>query len=53
MLVVERDQGTSRLLGHGRVHRVSPTQPVLGRQRPDLVTKGDIQRHHSHVRELP
>ena len=52
MLVVERDQGTSRLLGHGRMYRVSPTQPVLGRQRPDLY-QGDIQRHHGHVRELP
>jgi hypothetical protein len=51
MLVAERDQGTPRLLGDCRIHRIGPTQAVLGRQRSGLVTQSHIQRHHGHVRE--
>ena len=40
-----------RLLGDRRIHRIGPTQAVLGRQRSGLVTEGHIQRDHSHVGE--
>jgi hypothetical protein len=30
----------------------APRNPYWGCQRPGLVTKGDIQRHHGDVREL-
>ena len=51
MLVVERDQGTSRLLGNCRIHRIGPTQPVLGRQRSGLVTECHIECHHGYIGE--
>jgi hypothetical protein len=51
MLVVERAQGTARLLGHCRIHRIGSTQAVLGRQRSGLVTQSHIERHHGHIRE--
>jgi hypothetical protein len=31
MFVVHRDQGTARLPGDGRIHRICPTQTALGR----------------------
>jgi hypothetical protein len=42
VFVAQRDQGTSRLLGDDRIHRIGPTQTVLGLQRSGLVTEGHI-----------
>ena len=51
MFVVQREQGPSHLLGHCRIHRIGPTQPVLGRQRSGLVTQSFIQRHDGYIRQ--
>jgi hypothetical protein len=51
MFVVKRDQGTARLLGHCCIHGIGPAQPMLGRQRSGLVTKGHIECYHGHIGE--